>query len=263
MIDENGEGDYEEGEEEIFTKEDFNKIIKAGDSVNNTRIRKRDPKRMRNLHQYKNLTDEEYEEKIAQLNLGITSNQEFEKRIQHKIKEFEADYDLSELNSNDKLVLRALCQAHITLEDLENQMYKIRESGISFDNMTLVEKLSKVMSDLRKDISAQQTDLAIVRKNRRNDKEASAINFIEDLKQKAKIFYREKMAYVFCTRCHTLLCTIWANYSDKDKAGKVTVVCQRELENGEICGEKNTYTFKELYDNKGSNTPEVLPESML
>lgn len=198
MIDEDGEGNYIEGEEEIFTKEDFSKVLKSKDKTEVNRVRQRDPKRMRNLHQYKNLSDEEFEEKVAQLNLGITSNQEFEKRIQHKIKEFSEDYDLSELNSNDKLVLRALSQAHITLEDLENQSYKIRADGISFDNITLFEKLSAAMSKLRDDIGKMQADLNIVRRLRKNDREQSAINFIEDLKQKAKIFYREKQAYIYC-----------------------------------------------------------------
>jgi hypothetical protein len=250
----------EELDNEEFTHEDLNIVKKTQDAFSINKLKTRDPRKLRNLHQYKGLSEEEFDEKMAELKVGVTSVQEFEKRIQKKLKEFSEDYDLTELNSNDKLVLRALCQAHITLEDLERQSYKLREEGIGLDNITIIEKVSKVMSDLRKDISNLQDDLKITRKVRKSDKETSVINYIDDLKAKAKEFYSSRMSYIYC-ECGMLLSTIWTLYPEANN--KITLVCQRELENGEKCGKKVTITTKELLEKRGTNHPEVMPESLL
>jgi hypothetical protein len=250
-------------EEEDLSREEERELKKGKDKIDGRKLTGRIPARLRSLRQYQNMSDEEFEEKMALLNAGVKTNQEFEKRIQHKIKEFEVDYDLSELNSNDKLVLRALCQAHITLEDLETQSYNIRSQGIDFDNLTIIEKMSKVMSDLRKDISQLQGDLLITRKVRKNDKETSVINFLEDLKIKAKEFYSAKMQYLFCPSCNLLLGTLWTLFP-QNPHNKITLVCERELENGEKCGTKLVVTTKELWEKRqSSNKPETMPESML
>lgn len=244
-----------------YTKEEWKDIKNTHDKVSSSRLATPNKNKMRNLNQYKNLNDEEWDETYSQIVAGVTKNQEFEKRIQRKINEFGKDYALEELNSNDKLQLRALAQAMINLEDSEVESYNIRSEGISLDNITLLEKLSKMMSELRADISKLQDDLKITRKIRKSDKETSVINFLDDLKIKAKEFYREKMNYILCPHCGMLLSTSWFLYPEAKN--RVHLVCQRVMDNGELCGTVVDTTSKELLSLKGSNYSEVLPESML
>ena len=126
-------------------------------------------KQIRNLAQYKDMTDEEFEE--IWINKYIQSNQseEFEERINQKLEEFERDYDVSDLKINDKASLRALLQAFISLEDYEQVVYEYRKE-MSDSSINTIDKLNRVMSGLRGDISKIQDDLNIKRKTRQSDK---------------------------------------------------------------------------------------------
>jgi hypothetical protein len=156
------------------------------------------------------------------------------------------------LKSNDKLVLRALAQAYITLEDLEKYSYIHRLDGLSDSSSVFeLEKLNNVMSGLRKDISSMQGDLKITRKVRKGDKEESVINYIENLKAKAKQFYKEKMFYIFCDKCSMLIATVWFLWPEE--FNKMAFHCKR-------CGEKVTVHSSELLEKKGVNIDDV-PES--
>ena len=219
-------------------------------------------KRQRNLPQYKNLSEDEFQAKMAQKALGIDVSAEFEKRIAKKYAEFDNDYDLSDLKINDREALRALIQAVITLEDYEQYLFKLRSAGITQDTLFTTEKLHKAMSDLRADISKLQGDLNITRKVRKSDQDVSVLAFIDGLKDKAKRFYESKMSYVFCPKCHMLLGTFWVQYPELER-NKIALVCGRHLENGEICGEKIIIGTDELLKNRGTSDKLITPESML
>jgi hypothetical protein len=228
------------------------------------RNRVTDARQLRNLKQYKDLTDEEFEELYTDKALNLHPSMEFEKRIERKIKEFEKDYDLGDLKINDRETLRALTQAIISLEDYEQGLYKMRgsEDGISQENVYLFEKLSKVMSDLRSDISLLQTDLKITRKIRKSDQETSFVTYLEHLKEQARKFYESRMLYIFCPKCKTLLGTIWCLYPE-EKKNKVKLICNRSLTNGIVCDGEITIGTKELIEKKGYSNPELIPERML
>jgi hypothetical protein len=228
------------------------------------RNRVTDARQLRNLKQYKDLTDEKFEELYIDKALNLHPSMEFEKRIERKIKEFEKDYDLGDLKINDRETLRALTQAIISLEDYEQGLYKMRgsEDGISQENVYLFEKLSKVMSDLRSDISLLQTDLKITRKIRKSDQETSFVTYLEHLKEQARKFYESRMLYIFCPKCKTLLGTIWCLYPE-EKKNKVKLICNRSLTNGIVCDGEITIGTKELIEKKGYSNPELIPERML
>lgn len=214
-------------------------------------------KRMKNLHQYKNLSDEEFGNAIVQKALGIEISEEFEKRILKKWKEFEDDYDLSDLKINDRETLRALIQAVISLEDYEQYQFKIRSSGLNNDVILTTKEIQKIMSDLRSDISKLQNDLNITRKIRKSDQDVSVQAYIDGLKEKAKKFYEAKAGYIFCPKCNMLLGTVWVQYPDQER-NKVALVCGREG-----CGEKVIVSTKDLIKNRGTNKRAITPESML
>lgn len=216
---------------------------------------------IRNLVQYKNLSDAEFDELMDRKEMNAEPVKIFEDRIKRKLAEFEKDYDLTDMKFNDLQSLRALAQALITLEDLEVYSYKLRMEGITLDNLTLMDKISKQLSDLRNDISKLQDDLKISRKVRKGDKEESVVLYIEKLKQKAAEFYESKMNYILCPKCNMLLGTVWTLYPEAKN--KITLTCQRELDSGEKCGTIVTVTTKEMLERKNTNTPEVLPENFL
>lgn len=217
------------------------------------------PNKLRNLKQYKDMSDEEFDTTYSLMTTSSQPVAELNKRIEEKMKEFENDYDMSDMKVNDLMSLRSLIQAIITLEDLTNYSYRLRtEEGITLDNLTLLEKVAKQMTDLRSDIASLQDVLKISRKIRKGDKEATVLGYIDDLKRKAKEFYDSKMSYVTCPHCHLLLATVWTLYPDQDN--KFTFVCERckdESWNG-----KFAVTTKELKKSGGSNNPDILPDEI-
>jgi hypothetical protein len=216
--------------------------------------------KMRNLVQFKGMSDDEFEEYWTKLAVGAVPVQEFEARIETKMKELENDYDFSEMKINDKVLLRNLCQALIQLEDYEQISYRLRTEGVNAGNIMMLRNVGELMSNLRNDISRVQDDLKITRKIRKSDKEASVINTIETLKEKARKFYDQKMMYIFCPKCNMLLGTIWTLYPSEER-NKITLVCNRRLDNDTKCGEKVVVLTKDMLALKGTNNPEVLPDT--
>lgn len=218
-------------------------------------------KRLRHLKQYQDLTDDEFDDVMDNKALDVEPSKEFEKRIERKLKEFELDYDLTDMKVNDKAVLRAIAQASITLEDLEQFTYKLRQAGISDQNLMLHDKITSQMSRVRGDLSKMQDDLKITRKSRKADKEESVLSMIKDLELKAKRTYESRMSYIFCPECNMLLGTTWFLYPHADN--KLSFKCKRKLDTGETCKGKTVVSSKELMKKRGTNKPSVLPESML
>jgi hypothetical protein len=222
----------------------------------------RSKKSLRNLTQYRDLSDEEFDEAMKTRILRGARNLEYEERIELKLKEFEDDYDLDDLKANDRMTLRHLAQAIITLDDLETFLYELRtsEDGIKPSNISLIDRLSNQMSKLRSDISKFQDDLKIVRKTRKSDKEASVIAYLDSLKRKAKEFYDQRMTFIICPECNMLLATVWTLYDDEEK-NKLILKCNRKTENDQICGNIVEIKLSE-YVRDGTNVPDVVAESL-
>ncbi len=211
--------------------------------------------RLRSLKQYRDMSEEEFDDFWSKKITGVDTIKEFENRIEKQLKKFEDDYDLEDLKVNDMLSLRALAQAYISLEDLENYSYNFRTGGIDSERILEMDKVSNVMSNLRRDISTMQNDLKISRRTRKGEKEATVLGYLEDLKTKAKQFYRNKMSYVFCDKCNMLLFTGWFLYPEENNT--ITLTCHRKLPDGELCGNKIKITSKELLSKRGVNLDTV------
>lgn len=222
-----------------------------------------DKRKLANLVQFRDLSEEEFDElynekyKVADSEIEAS----FEKRIEIKMEEFEKDYDLTDLKINDKETLRALIQAIISLEDYEQILFRLRTKGIDVDNIYFFEKVNKVMSDLRADISKLQDDLKITRKIRKSDQETSFLQLIENLKEKARKFYESKMNYVFCPKCNTLIATVWFLYPEL-KTNKLKLHCGKKLVSGEVCSGEILIGSKELLELGGYSNKSIIPERM-
>ena len=215
----------------------------------------------RNLPQYRGMSDEEFDRMFDETEYNVSISKDFEDRIAKKIDEFSQDYDIDDLKINDKETLRAFVQAIIALEDYERIIFNIRSEGdISQHNINVVDRLGKITSDLRKDISRFQEDLNITRKIRKSDKETSVVSYISNLKEQARQFYEQKMSFIYC-ECGLLLGTIWSLYPEENNT--VVLTCHRKLDDGSLCGKKVKVTTKELMENRGTNRVDITPESLL
>lgn len=215
---------------------------------------------IRNLSQYRGLSDDEFDDVYAKMQMKAQPSAALEKRIDKKLREFAEDYDISDLKINDKLVLRALVQALLQLEDLEQYANTQREGGIDPSKIVQLRETNGIMAILRKDISSMQEDLKITRKHRKGDKEQNAIAYLDDLKAKAKEFYKSAMTYVYCPNCHQLLMTFWILYPE-EKKNRIKIYCNNVLGNGDECGAEILINVKEAVENKtlpDDNVPESL-----
>lgn len=226
-----------------------------------------DKKSLRNLVQYKDLSEEEFEEIYTAHKAESTEKRRKQekhlKRISQKMTEFEKDYEIGDLKYNDKQMLNSLIEGLIALEDLEEHSRKIREKEfLDEDSIEDLRKLTFTISKQRTDISKIQDDLRIARKGRESEKDLSVLNYIEKLKKDAALFYEKKQNYVFCPKCRMLLFTGWFLYPDENNAIKLT--CGRTYQDDESmekesgCGHTFTVTSKELVEKKNKNIEDVI-----
>jgi hypothetical protein len=224
--------------------------------------RKQSKAQLRNMFQYRDLTDDEFDKMFEEKQHSSGLSQDFEERIQKKIQEFSQDYDIDDLKINDRETLRAFVQAIIALEDYERLVFDIRTDGdIGQSNINIVDRISNICSSLRKDISRFQEDLNITRRIRKSDKESSVVAYIDNLKEQARLYLESKMSYIFCDKCNLLLGNVWTLYPEERNT--ITLKCNRTLDDGSKCGNIVTVTTKGLLDNRGTNKVEIIPESLL
>lgn len=209
--------------------------------------------RARNLVQNQNLTDEEFDEMWKETHEDSEDDTEIltelKDRIKEKLSELEKDYDFSDMKANDMMQLESLVLAMLQLDDIEKEVYKKR-NDLTDSNILALEKLNKILSQLRADISTISTDLQLTKKIRNKNKDISIVQRWEELSRKASEFYKQKMLYVFCPDCRTLLSTVWLLYTDNTK-NKISLYCER-------CKTKHEIDLHELYDTGNKNLPDVV-----
>lgn len=220
-----------------------------------------DKRKIQNLVQFKDMSDEEfdayYEENYSS-NIKLSGIQQI---MDEKLAQFEEDYDLSDMKFNDKEILRGLCEALAVREYLEERYHKLmEEEGVTLDNLTLIQKLGDKISSLRKDISNMQTDLNITRKDRSKDKEESVRAEWENLLEKARHFYKKRMAYIYCDKCSNLLATVWFHYPESND-NELSLLCERIVDDsGKICGNVVKVVSSKLMETRGINIPDKVPD---
>lgn len=218
--------------------------------MGNERMSLQSKTRMRNLVQYQDMSDEEFEE-VWQEYVGDyeISPERLEEKLQEKWEDLAQDYDLTDMKANDLSQLRNLLLSQIQLEELELTAFALRKDADDPSVVQILDKISSIQTRLVKNISDISGDLQLTRKIRKQSKEASVVLAIQDLKEKAEIFYKEKMLYIFCPECNMLLSTIWLNYAEH-KFNKMSLKCER-------CGHTFTQELAPLYETKNTNKPNL------
>jgi len=216
--------------------------------------------RIRNLKQYKDLSEDEFDKTYEALFVDrdyqeptldydlVDLEREQKERVQARLDKLGEDYDLSDMKSNDMMQLESLAQAMIQLEDLEKVVYK-RRLDINDDNVFTLEKLNKVLSDLRADVSKISTDLQLTKKIRNQSKDVSIAKRWDELTRKAYEFYKQKMLYIFCPQCKMLLATIWLQYPNNTGTA-ISLHCER-------CGNIFNQSLAGLYETGNKNLEDV------
>lgn len=172
---------------------------------------------LRNLPQYRDLTDEELEKVRDKVLHGDSQN-----RIERVIENFKTDYDLSEMTANDHLALLELARIFVMLEDIETSL----QHELAGDtDWVIFEKINRAASTLRDDASKFQRDLSITRKARQDTGTSSVVDFIEDVKSRAKKFMERVLTEIYCPECKMLLAKVWCLYPNLPN--KLTFVCGR------------------------------------
>ena len=217
---------------------------------------------LRNLSQYKNLTDKEFDAAFKEYLIEKKEREkdnrtEFKKRIDQKIAELSEDYDIEDLKYNDLMQLNDLASAILTLEDFQETYHMLQQESVTNQNISVVERLARVISIIRSDISKLQDDLKLSRKIRKSDKEESVSAYITNLIREAKGKYEKSLTYIFCPKCNTLVCNAWFLYPDA--SNKLTLTCRSILESGEICDHRFSVTSKGLMKDKGMNNSKLFP----
>ncbi|KKN45724.1 hypothetical protein LCGC14_0680420 [marine sediment metagenome] len=226
--------------------------------MGNQKLAGRDKTRMRNLKQYKDLSNEEFDnifedmvdEDSEDQILQVYTKEEVEELIDEKLADFGGDYDLSDMKVNDRLVLRNLIRSIISLEDFEDIYEGIRRKPITKDNVIIFDRIAGVMSKLRSDISSMQNDLKLTRKIRKDSREDNFISYLENLKLKARKFYKQKSLHIFCPQCKYLLATVWLLYADSNNT------LYLECGNKE-CNNKFDIELSKLYETENKNLDDV------
>ncbi len=225
------------------------------------RIRIPNRNSLRNMRQYKDMTDEEFDEFYNKIIIGADKDQLLQERFDRMMEQYQSEYDLSELLPNDRATLESLINAQMQLNDFEVSLRTVQKDGITFNTIALIRELNDACSKLRKDISSMQDDLKITRKIRKSDKEQSVLTFVEDLKKRAQAFSHLKMNYIFCEKCGQLLATVWWQVPEQ-KGNDIRVECKRKLPDETICGWSKKFTAKELKELSGSNRLANMPETI-
>jgi len=216
-----------------------------------SRVRKRvpkgkDPRALRNLKQYSHLTDEEFDQMYQETLLPKLSGDrgDFEQLIEEKMKKFETDYDLSEMKANDRVALRALCQAEITLDKMEDVSFELMGDTVRAEDLLVLDKLESWKAVLTKRIIDLQESLGISRKSRQSEGSESLIDEIERIKQASVHLWEEKLTYVYCPDCMQLLGNAW--FTTPEEENTLIFHCKR-------CSKDVTTTSVALIKNKNKN----------
>ncbi len=196
------------------------------------------------LKQYKGMTEEEVFEIYAD-----SKNQDYDriKALKDKMAE---DYDLDDLNANDRASLDDLCTLYIRVQDLDQKIAEeLRKDEPDHYN---IQNMSKTVSQWRDSISRIQTDLSISRKARRGDNETSIVAAFQNIKERAKTMLQERLSYIYCPKCKMLIATVWFLYPEGSNS--ITLTCGREG-----CRHRFTLTSTQLAELGNKNLEDVLP----
>ena len=200
---------------------------------------------LKNLKQYKDKLPEEIEDIIK----GATVDFENEDRVTQYLDKMAVEYDLEDMNANDRSALLDLAKISIDIEDTQ-KLYRVKLANENIDWFEL-EKITNNLKVLRGDRSKIEYDLNITRRSRQSSEEASPVVALDDWKKRAKKMLEDRLSFCYCPKCKMLLATVW--FLRPESGNSLTLTCSRET-----CKNVFTVTGSELIAKKNKNLDDVL-----
>lgn len=202
---------------------------------------------LRNLPQYRDLSDEAFEEAIKGFFV-----EEAEELAQEFYEQFKEDYVLDDLKANDKIALESLSYFYAQLRYNQNKINEFRDS----EDILFTEAVSNLVTDNEKiirSIKVLESQLGISRIERLKDEGEDMIDLVKSVRERAKKYLEKKLHYIFCPKCNMLLGNVWLLYRELEGAYELKFVCKRE-QKGKVCnteviirpGDLNEHTSKAI-----------------
>ena len=186
--------------------------------------------RYRGLSQYRDMTEDDFLRAMQELyerNVLIENETKFQLEYEQKIQDFldklARDYDLSDMNENDRVALRHMAQLSLSIETLERKMSLALAAGELDVNQ--IQKLTNALDTMRNSLMKVQSELNISRKERLGGAKETVDKRFQDILRRAKKLYDLRTAKIFCPKCRMLLATVWVQDWNIDNT--CTFTCPR------------------------------------
>lgn len=187
---------------------------------------------LRNLPQYRGLTDQEFEEAVK----GVLTEEaaELAQEYYEKLKE---DYVLDDLKANDKFAVEILSYLYAQIHYNQDKINRL-QSDISEDKLADPTKgISVLVADIEKltrSAIALENQLGISRTVRMKEEGEDIVELVRTVRERAEKYLENKLHYILCPKCHMLLGNVWVLYRTTEGAYELKFVCKKE-EKGKVC----------------------------
>ena len=162
--------------------------------------------------------------------------------VAEELKRLGNDYDTTDMNRNDLTILQRMATVLVRLTSSEAVLEQVIRSGdISISE---AQREEQRLSTMRTDLLKLQDSLGIARSKRKSSIEEDPRLLFQDIKQRAAKFFEDRLSWILCPKCKTLICSV--NFLYPDEANKLTLVCGK-------CGETFTLSSKDILKTESKN----------
>ena len=174
---------------------------------------------LRNLPQYKGMSDEEILESVG--------SKSFKERVQARLDQLAEDYDLSDMKYNDHVLIKRWAILTERLDE-EEEEFRVGKGEMSPNDALREEQR---LSGLQRDIISIQETLNITRAKRRDKTEDNPRLLYEDIKSRAAKFLKDRLAYIKCPKCGMIVSKVWFLYPESNNIVKYHCgKCEKEFQ---------------------------------
>jgi hypothetical protein len=187
---------------------------------------------LRNLPQFKGMSDSEI--------LAATTRRDVRSKVEERIDKLGEEFDLSDMQYHDLLLLERFFTALIRLEEAEADLED------RYEDLGANEKAREeaALSTLRNDILKMQNELGISKLRRAEQLEDNPVLLFDDIRSRAKKFLEERLCWVNCPVCGMQLTKVHFTYPKVSNT--LTLICGR-------CEHEFKITSEEILEAESKN----------
>lgn len=212
---------------------------------------------LRNLPQYRDLSNEEFEEAVSNL-----LREETKELAQQYFDNFQKDYVLGDLKANDRIALEIICWLYAQVRYNQDRIVDYQNAK---DDPYADKGIKSLVADnekIIKSITILENQLSISRSARLKEEGTEVVDVIQALREKASKFLEQKLHYIFCPKCNMLLANIWVLYRNEPDAYDLKFICKRE-EKGKACNTEVIVKPGDLVEETSGALRKIKPEDFI